>query len=436
MRLTNAALAVLLAAGISSCSGGSATVPSIPAQQPTTEQNTVSLPSLSTRRLGASQLKSNSTTITQKHILTADYLGSPYGSSSVSASAAAPYLTWAQVGINYANAVHNAGIKTQLYVDPNVSTNNGDPLYSANETTFAHTCGGSRIAYSYDGHTMYVMNIGASTMRSLFAGYVSQIRSLAHYDAVWEDNAGPLNGVPVTSFPCNYSASNWVTYGENLNAASPIPVMSTGLEDLYNHGMSYAVYLLDNSNTFGGNYEHCYTDTGTPKVGGWIWQVMEETEINVVARGKAFECQMRNTNAASSSTDARIYALASFLLTYNPATSILWEEFQTPSRFHVLPESGLVLESPTTSVSSLSSIHTSGGTYARQYSACYWHGYALGGCAVVVNSDSVSHPFPYTAYHHSLVVSGSGVSDGGTISDEGPAPSSTLPALEARIVFP
>lgn len=368
----------------------------------------------------------------QSHLLTTDYLGYPYGTSSIAWSTAAPYLSWAQVNYPIANAVHNAGIKTQYYVDPNVTTS-GDALYNSNQLTYAHTCNGSRVTYAYDGHVMNVMAIGGSAMQSLFGAFTESIASEAHFDAVFEDNSGTLTTSPL---PCDYSDSNWITYGKALNQASHIPVLFGGLEVLHDEGMSLSVGLLGSSNTIGGNYEHCYSDNNTPKAHGWPWNATETTELYVNTYGKVFQCQLRNSNAASSSYDARIYALASFLLTYNPSRSILWEEFSTTSGLHVMPESGLVPMYPTVTPSSLSSLKQSGGTYARQYQKCYFRGSYVSACAVVVNSDTVSHSFPYTAYHHTLVLSGGGVLEGGKAYTTGGPPPSTLGAMEAAIVFP
>lgn len=368
----------------------------------------------------------------QTHLLTADYLGRPYGATSISWSSAAPYLSWAQVNYPIANAVHAAGIKTQYYVDPNVTTS-GDSLYTSNNSTFAHTCGGSRVSYGYDGHVMNVMAIGGSAMLSLFSSYTANVASQAHFDAVFEDNSGPLT---TPTLPCDYSDSSWVAYGKALNQVSRIPVLFGGLEVMHLHGLSLSAGLLASSNTIGGNFEHCYSDTGTPKYTGWPWTGTETTELYVNTYGKMFQCQARNSVAASSSISARIYTLASFLLTYNPSRSILWEEFSTPSGLHVFPESGLVPLSPVITPTSLSSLRQSGGTYARQYQKCYMRGSYVGACAVVVNSDTVSHSFPYTAYHHTLTLTGAGVLDGGRAYTTGGPPPSTLGSGEAAIVFP
>ncbi|HEY1975357.1 MAG TPA: putative glycoside hydrolase [Candidatus Baltobacteraceae bacterium] len=374
--------------------------------------------------------------IAQKHVLTGDYLGAPYGTTAVAWSAAAPYLNWAQVNSQNATAISAAGIKTQAYSDPNTTSNAGDNLFTSDESTFAHDCSGNRISYPYDNVTMYQMNVGSASMQTLFANSVAHTQALGHFDAVFEDNAGPLVGQNV--LPCNYSDAQWLQYGLALNQVSPAPVIFNGLSNLNGHDVSLSLGLLSSSNTMGGNFEHCYSDTATPKMGGWLWQATENTEIDVAARNKLFECMLRNATAASSSTDARTYALASFLLTYNPATSILWEEFATPSGLHVEPESQLVLLEPKVAApASVASLQQTGGTYGREYGQCFYAGKFVGPCAVVVNPDvASSHPFPYPQYTHTLVLSGGGILDGGTVSMTGGPPPVSLPASEAAIVFP
>lgn len=381
--------------------------------------------------------------IAQKHLLTADYLGAPYGTTSIAWSEAAPYLTWAQTTVANATAVSGAGIKTQFYADPNRTTpGTGDPLYNTDETTFAHDCNGNRVIDTYNETvTQYVMDIGGSSMQALFANYVARIASQAHFDAIYEDDAGPLSEdvyTPFSAMPCGYSDAAWISAGEAVNQVSSLPVIFNGLGALNGQNVSLSMGLLGSTNTIGGNFEHCYSDGGQPKMMGWDWQTIENSEIQTVARNKIFECQLRDSNAAVSSTDARLYALASFLLTYNPNSSILWEEYATPSGLHVEPESSLVVLNPIQAApSSIAGLLQSGGTYGRQYGQCYLAGKFVGPCAVVVNADSqAGHTFPFPQYEHSLVLSGGGVLDGGTVSTSGPAPPLTLAAGEAVVAFP
>lgn len=381
--------------------------------------------------------------ITQKHLITADYLGAPYGTTAIAWSAAAPYLTWAQTSTSVANAVHAAGIKTQFYADPNRTQSGvGDPLYTADETTFAHDCSGNRVTDTYSGSiTQYVMDPSSPSTQALFANYVSQVSSSAHFDAIYEDDAGPLSEevyTPFSAMPCNYTDASWIATENALNQTSSVPILFNGLDALNGQGVSLSTGLLASSNTMGGNYEDCYSDNSTLKMNGWLWQTIENTELAVNAQNKAFQCQLRNGSAASGQTDARIYGLASFLLTYNPATDIFWEEFATTSGLHVEPESQLVpLDPLTPAPASISSLQVAGGTYGRQYAHCYYAGAFVGPCAVVVNPDGqLSHAFPFPQYGHTLVLSGGGIIDGGTVSTSGPAPPLNLAPNEAAIVFP
>jgi hypothetical protein len=379
--------------------------------------------------------------ISQKHLLTEDYLGSPWGTTSIAWSAAAPYITWAQTGSTSASAISAAGIKTQFYSDPNkTSPGGGDPLYSADETTFAHDCNGNRVSDVYNGVTQDVMNVSGSSLQALFVNYVNRMVASGHFDAVFEDDAGPPmkdTYVTYSGTPCSYSDASWLTAGQALNQLPSLPVIFNGLNIFNGQGPSESMAILQSANTIGGSLEHCYSDDSQPKMAGWVWQTIENSELEVAADNKLFFCVTRNLSSAASETDPRIYALASFLLTYNPTTSVLWEQYATASGFHVEPESQLVALDPLVPApSNVSGLQQTGGTYGRQYGQCYYAGNFVGPCAVVVNPTSSSAPFPFPQYSHTLVLSGGGVLDGGTAATNGPAPPASLLPSEAAIVFP
>jgi hypothetical protein len=379
--------------------------------------------------------------ISQTHILTEDYLGGRYGTHSIAWSQASPWLNYAQTNSTDANAIASAGIKTQLYVDPNRSTA-GDYMSAGDESTYTHDCYGNRITFNYGSTVMNVMNIANPTYQNRFVQYVNNQRAVAHFDVLFEDDSGPLSEFNQAGFPhglpCGYTDSAWLDAGRALNQTSPVPVIFNSLGLLNGHDVSLSMALLDSPNTIGANYEHCYTDGAQPKANGWAWKAMENSELQVAARGKLFVCQGRNMNDASSQTDARLYALASFLLSYNPQNSVLWEEFATSSGLHVMPESQLVLTNPrVTTPSTIDGLLTTAGVYAREYSNCYIGGHFVSSCAVVVNPDNTgSHTFPLPQYQHTLVLSGSGVLDGGTMSTNGPPPPLTMGPMTAAIVFP
>ncbi len=379
-----------------------------------------------------------------RHVLTADYLGGRYGTHSIRWSEAAPYLTWAETDWEDATAIHRTGIKTMDYIAPN-RIEPGNPLYTDDEKAFAHTCGGDRIYDQWDELLEWVTDPSSSAMRRIFARYVKLLKSLGSFDAIFEDEAGALTAYEQydpfePAFPCNYRNDRWLQSEIGLNQAPSLPILFNGLSGLNGDGVSLSIRLLGGSNTIGGNYEGCYNDIGDNKEDGWLWRDVENTELRIAARHKLFECMLRSTVPASDAIDARIYAYASFLLTYDRFTSIYWTYFKTPSGLHVMPESQLVAASAIRPEPSLIvALKWPGGAFVRQYERCYVKGRAVGPCAAVVNPDTgTSHPFPpefRERYHHTLVLRGAGVLDGGTISTRGPAPPARLGAVEAAIVF-
>lgn len=379
-----------------------------------------------------------------KHVLTADYLGAPFGTTSISGSRAAPYLSWANTGVENTNAFHDAGIKTELYVSPD-RTQSNDPLYhTAGAAGFSRTCSSSPVTTKYGSITQYIMNPGASAFHSAYSSYISSVISGYHVDALFEDDAAQLGHYAPSVFspglPCGYSDAKWISEEKSLEASAPIPTILNGMNTVTSSGVSMlSQVVVGNAKTIGGNFESCFSQSTAPAVGSWVWTQTEQTQLDLVRSGKNFQCMGLNAGAASAETAARAYTLASFELTYNPSHSILWTMFKTPSGMHVLPETGFVALNPIVAEpSSVASLRSSTGAYVREYNDCYYHGSLVGACAMVVNPDSASHASPHFshAFHHTLSMSGYGVLDGGTVSFAGAAPPSVVGGLRAYIALP
>jgi hypothetical protein len=379
-----------------------------------------------------------------RHVLTADYLGGTYGTHSIPWSEAAPYLTWAETDWQDATAIHRAGIKTMDYLAPN-RIEPGNPLYTTDQKAFAHTCGGDRIYDQWDELLEWVTDPASRSMRGIFARYVRWLKNEARFDAIFEDEAGALTAYEQydpfkPTFPCRYSNNRWLRDEIGLNQTPPLPILFNGLNDLNGDDPSLSIRLLAGSNAIGGNYEGCYNDSWDPKENGWLWRDVENTELRVGRRHKLFECMLRSTEPAADAIDVRIYAYASFLLTYDRFTSIYWTYFKTKSGLHVMPETQLVAVSPIRRTPDvIGALKWPGGTFVRQYRRCYLRGREVGPCAAVVNPDTgTSHPFPLELkekYRHRLILRGAGVIDGGMISTRGPAPPASIGAVQAVIVF-
>jgi hypothetical protein len=383
-------------------------------------------------------------TISQTHMITADYLGSPDGSTTVSASEAAPYLNWAETGVANTAAISGAGIKTMVYVDAN-RVQSTDALHSIlSGSEYEETCSGSVITDVWDGVTQYVVNPASSAARSAIDTYVTGLVAGYTVNAIFEDDADPLSQFPSSYFspgtPCDYSDSAWIAGEEEMLAGYDHDTIVNGFSRMTSAApITNTVDLLANSSTIGGNMESCYVEDISPtEEGSWVWTGTENTSLTVTSEDKYFECWAMDYAAASSEIASRIYTLASFLMTYNPTYSIFREGYATPSGLHVMPESQFVPTNPVVSQPSNVSTLEEGSVYVREYRACYYAGKLIGQCAMVVNNDSATHPTPALAltYDHTLTLSGNGILDGGSVGFDGPAPPASLAATSAFIALP
>jgi hypothetical protein len=353
----------------------------------------------------------------------------------------APYLTWAVARTTDSVNAHAAGIHTLLYTDPN-QVDATSPMYSNDESEFAHDCTGSRVTILDKKSTTYLTVPSSTTLAGLWQQYVQTVEQSwgGQYDMVLEDSADVVK--KVSAMPCNFDQTAWTANSNWLDGTLGYPLMFNGLGGLVDgpDQISPSIGLL--TTTLGGIMEGCYSnnDPLNQNPHGPVWQTYENTEIQVVASGKLFVCRGGSTLPDSASQPNRIYLYASLLLTYSPSTTIVSDKY-TPANygFGVEPENQLVAKDAVVAApTDISQLLFVGGVYARQYRNCYYAGNWVGPCAAVVNSDSATHPhpFPWTGqYHHTLVLTGGDILDGGTASMSGPAPPATMPGESALIVF-
>ncbi len=374
-----------------------------------------------------------------KHVMTGDYFDSPWGTRTVAPSRALPYLNYVRTAAANGTALHDAGFRVQVYTDPNRLAVQ-DPLYAAsNPSGISKTCRSEKVYDEYAGRAQYVGQPNTTILKSAYATLIESEEDLGHIDQVFMDNTGALTDFGIKyypSLPCSYTDVAWIDEEKEIADASPLPVIFNGLSGLHNEGLSLSIGVLAASKVAGGEYEHCFSDNSRAEQGSWPWVDTENTQLLVVSKLKQFHCQAVNTAAASSAHAARIYTIASFLMTYNPNYSILWEGFGTPSGLHVMPESGLIALNPAVHPTSVAELKQSGGSYVRVYNSCYYRGTLIGQCAMAVNPDYYSHPVVLAGFHHTLALIGSGVLDGGTVSYYGAAPPSTLAAESAVVALP
>ena len=377
--------------------------------------------------------------IHQTHVLTWDYLGGTNGTHKVAWSQAALWLTWAMTGPVDSVPIKAAGMKTIFYSDPNRQSP-GDPLYNNDETTFAHDCSGNRI-YTLVHPGQAIMSMPSTKLHNLWKQYIQMIYTYGVFDAVYDDQSDEVQNA--TGTPCNFDQTAWSAASNAMNIDLGEPIIYNSLGNFSGSGKSLGISptIALNASTLGGEAEGCYAahSTTNPKPAGAVWQAYENTEITMHLAHKPFLCEGANHNDSASSTDLRLYMYASFLLTYSRYQSMISEQFATPTGFHVEPESQLVPTTPLVLLpASISGLQHAPGVYGREFAACYLDGVPVGACASVVNSNTagVSGAFPWPGkYAHTLVLSGSGVLDGGTVSASGPAPPAQIAGNEAVIAI-
>jgi len=178
-----------------------------------------------------------------------------------------------------------------------------------------------------------------------------------------------------------------------------------------------------NATVAGGMAEDCYSrqpeatpskpDPAPVAAHDSQWLDMEYLEMSMAAANKLFVCNAAGDHSpdADKRGALRLYVIASFLMTYDPDTSILDELFLPASGFPVFPESQIVALDPLAPEPAQISDLLVGGVYVRQYASCSVKGNPVGACAMVVNpSVTATYPFPLPdVYAGSLKLIGGGV---------------------------
>jgi hypothetical protein len=356
----------------------------------------------------------------------------------VSPTQAAPYLDWAVVNNPDANAFSAAGIKTVLYTDPN-RTYPGQPMYTNDESTFAHDCAGRRITIKGRPGPTYQMDPSSPDLLQLWAGWVNWELNGVHYDAIFDDDANSIHNTSAP--PCGFNQIAWSRASNTMNENLGMDIVYNGLGTLGNGINKPPPAIQLNPSTIGGMLEGCYNNITIvdPVPTKAVWHNFETTELKMSMVEKPFVCRGLKETPGQTSYASRIYQYASFLLTYDPASSIISEKFATPSDISVFPEQTLVALDPLIqSPQGVDELKISTWMYGRQYAACYVWGVSIGACAAVVNADnrSKAHPFPWPGvYSRTLVLHGAGILDGGSMSVNGPAPSTVVSGASAIIAI-
>lgn len=367
------------------------------------------------------------------------YAGTP---NTITIAQAQPWVDWTITDQAHESAVRAAGIKTQVYANfwRNYSTDNPIVGYTdlapggAHATAEAMDCSSAPVTdpnygggYEADPRTSSALGHAQVVTNARLTSYSN------NYDALFSDDTGTVEGITT---PCGYVQSTWDQAVNAVHTALGVPMFINALGQ---QNPVQATDMLQPSNVLGAMCELCYSRNGGPNGDfvqtGNAWVNNEDAEINTVAMKKIFWDYGRATGTASSETAIRLYTYASFLLTYDPNYTMFQEALSTPSGFPVMPETAFVPMNPVSTATDVSQYQGPGGAYFREFSDCYYQGSFVNKCAIAINAGTGTEPVPSTSYSHSMVLSGSGVLDGGTVSFDGPGVSSLAPGT-AVILFP
>jgi hypothetical protein len=337
---------------------------------------------------------------------------------------------------------------------------------------FAHTCSGDLLV-DVEGHGTWLMvnwanPLAAAAFTKAYLAnppkmnapidywYLDGSTHLSdYYDAVTGQPGVPcLNGQPATQ-------ASWDAATRPVLASLGIPII--------NDGGGQPQYI---GPPFVGQREEGPYITGGEYIPPGYWQSSEDAELRMALAHAIWIAQNKDDGVYPTSLTGqahRLFAFASFLLTYDLSTSYYWyaahgvgidNDPLNPSGEHIFPEEWFVPTNPVLpEPGDINQLRDSGGAYYREYKDCGYQGVRIGRCAVVVNPTLSSVPWPssLTSYQnasvHQLVMhNGSGrpsqyctpgpsqpcqgaeIPDGGYLTFDGPPAPASLPPESAIIV--
>jgi len=324
-----------------------------------------------------------------------------------------------------------------FYTDPlRVIVARKEPYSDLPENAWLHNAQGARIAAPLHGgrDEQNFPNPAAPETQAEFESTTQKAKATGAYDFIFFDDASvDIQGhvYPSTDSPAELRSNEELVDGmKALIAHSALPVVFNGLSnsDKALGRASLSTQLL--SVAAGGLAEGCFTNVARFKVGRH-WTSDAESLLATTSQGKWAICAPGAQRGMEN--QARLYAYASWLLTYDKSHSVIRENVRTPSRVLIFPEQSFVPTNPLATAQHIWDLKQSSGAYVREFGQCYFQGRTLGACASVVNPNNETVPVP-AGYSKQVVLNGDGTWDGGTLEFQASVPSS-LPGGAAAILI-
>jgi hypothetical protein len=382
-----------------------------------------------------------------RHVTTFLYYGQSFGSVAVNArlspafmAAHADFIESSGFDHHYVDAFKAAGGRfAGTYVDPTyvpycvppfaapAGRCNGQ-IGSENppESAWFHDASGARV-HRRDAYTgQYQEFLDPASLQARLAvarwmsDYVAQSPKLDFFFA--DDSGSTLLGPQGTAQSGMFYGFNAVgtevttgaawSQGENaLFAAAPRRLVINGGDGFR---PAYGGTFLLNSGVAGSNLEGCFDAAGSGPVGDehGEWTAQADGLLAAIPFRKYSLCMMNGPPSPAN----RLYALASWWLTYDARYSVAAPIAPDSDGNTIFPEFELVPAQPaTTAIAGNIETLRRDGLYVREFGQCYAKGRPIGGCAAVVNPTNAPLRLPtgLRRYPYALELAGGGTLSGG-----------------------
>ncbi len=395
------------------------------------------------------------------HVLTFLYYNQSFGAAAVNAklspafmAAHADFVESSGFDHRYVNAFKMAGGRFAVtYVDPTYVPYCISPFtppagrckgqigdLDPDEAAWFHDAKGARVHRpdGYTGEYQEFLNPAASQARQAVTSWMSRyLAGSPSLDLFFADDSGSTwNGpdgssrsgmfygfnAPGVEVP---SDSAWIA-GENaLFSAAPRRLILNGGDGFK---PAYDGRFLQNANVAGSNHEGCFNSAGGGRVSdaNGTWTGQANGLLADLPFGKYSLCMMNGPPLAVN----RLYALASWWLTYEPTVSVAAPIAPANDGNAVFAEFAIVPRDPRQSASR-GDIRTlqRGAVYVREFEHCFQNGASIGACAALVNPTTVPRSMPPLAarYTRSLKLDDASLASGGVAAWQPVRPATIAP---------
>jgi hypothetical protein len=308
--------------------------------------------------------------------------------------------------VAYTDVAYNVYCGEPYGPDPRPSKCRGPWGNDLPEKGYFHDASGARIhrrqpqpygaQEAFDPATLETRRAYAEHTRTLVAessawDYFEADDAGKRLDSIWYGFNAP--GVEITR------DSEWIAAHSLLLAGAARPILLNGASYDWRPELQDAFLLTPN--VAGAFNENCFsTDYGSGYMTDRRWRSEADAILDVLANRRLDICWGEYPGGGQSAAH-RLYHFASWLLTYDPAYSVIFPMFRAPDRgpkgaeISVYDEEHLVPMAPRETASRSIAQLARKQLYVREFRSCFYARRPIGACAALVNpSDSESAAVP------------------------------------------